>query len=402
MNKIRRIVGSGIFCCVMLALLSAPLEAHATQSLRKELGKAVAVLSDVIITQKQSQVGLGTIDAPPGVTTAPLIRLILREEFEKRKITVAITAADLNVKVEFRSESPEDKLAKEDGQPAVRFNLQLVDRAGRQLTDLQTGAVKDDNIAVEQGKLAVRVPGEETYVAVLQPQVTIPSDMSAAERKGILASAVSGQEDPPVILGTVVFAGKNSPYGVEILVNGMPRMPEAQGKEIFVPIQRGEKYKIRLVNNTAFEAASKVLIDGLSTFAFSELRHKDGERKGQPLYDTWIVSPRSGADVPGWHKRDQGPDNINAFQVTKYADSAAALVQQEQELGTITVSFAAAWPATEDPPAALNEPGVRRKGLPDATGIGAPETVGLKPVERTIGVVRANVRIRYSKPAPSE
>ena len=104
--------------------------------------------------------------------------------------------------------------------------------------------------------------------------------------------------------------------------------------------------------------------------------------------------------VPGWHKRDQGADNINAFQVTKYADSAAAIVQQEQDVGTIAVSFAAAWPAGQEPPADLKESGIKRKGLPDATGIGAPETVGLKPVNRTVGVVRANVRIRYSKPTP--
>lgn len=239
--------------------------------------------------------------------------------------------------------------------------------------------------------------------------MAIPADLSPLERAGFLRSAFEGKEDPPDIRGTVVFSGKRSPYGVEILVDGMPRQPTLQDREVIVAIARGETYKIRLVNTSSFDAAASVLIDGLNSFTFSEARQTRGERKGEPLYDCWMIpgavaegsqkqSPEA-VIVPGWHIRNGGIGGFKGFQVTGPPEEGAAIAPAGMARGTISVRFAAAWPVGEEPPAALKEPGITPKGQPDSTGIGQPETAETKPVERRIGVVRANVRIRYSEAA---
>jgi hypothetical protein len=267
----------------------------------------------------------------------------------------------------------------------------LVDSLGNPLTDISTGPIR-------QGEIDVKVPGEETTIELLQPTVSIPTDLPQLDRPGLIKSSLEGNENPPFIDGTKVFASRTSDYGLEILINGKPAKPELRDGAVFVPISRGETYEVRLVNRSKFDAAAKVSIDGLNTFAFSDMRNPDGPRKGQPRYDTWIVGPGQSAVVPGWHKRDKGPGNINKFRVTSYAESAAAILKQETDVGTIQAIFSAAWPAGQDPPAELNEPQIKRRGLPDATGIGPPASVALQPIKRDIGVVRASISIRYSIP----
>ena len=56
-----------------------------------------------------------------------------------------------------------------------------------------------------------------------------------------------------------------APAAAARLVEGLP----------FVEISRDEIYEIRLINNSPLEAAVQITIDGLSTFAFSEVRHQD-------------------------------------------------------------------------------------------------------------------------------
>jgi hypothetical protein len=96
----------------------------------------------------------------------------------------------------------------------------------------------------------------------------------------------------------------------------------------------------------------------------------------------------------GWHRTN---DAIEEFVITDYAKSAAAELKSTAPTGTVTASFAAAWP--KDKPAPADEPpdasGNSRSG--EAIGRGAQVAQKFVEVEPQVGVARATVSVRYTK-----
>ena len=177
-------------------------------------------------------------------------------------------------------------------------------------------------------------------------------------------------------------------------IRNRPRLPLVAGwlALAFTKIERGELYAVRLINDSNLDAAVQLSIDGLSMFAFSQLRHKDGSQKGEPLYTTVIVPATKSAIIAGWHVSN---DKTDKFLMTEYAKSAAATLNHTSNLGTITATFQAAWP--EGSPAPADEPGKRRGGTGDATGFGPRIDVKYEEVKRNLGVIRDTVSVRYAK-----
>ena len=80
-------------------------------------------------------------------------------------------------------------------------------------------------------------------------------------------------------------------------------------------------------------------IDGLSVFAFSENKN----------YIYWMVREKKTLTIPGWHRTNTKADS---FLVTEYAKSVVAeALPSSAAVGTITATFAAAWPKGGNPPA---------------------------------------------------
>src|SRR5262249_16916482 len=127
----------------------------------------------------------------------------------------------------------------------------------------------------------------------------------------------------------------------------------------FVNIKRGEVYAVKLTNRADHDVAATLAIDGLSMFAFSE--NKD--------YEVVIVPKGREGLIPGWPITNERSD---AFQVSQSARSAVAeLLPTSSSIGTISVSFKAAWPKDSEPPA--DEGNVKQGGRDaDATARGKP------------------------------
>ena len=114
------------------------------------------------------------------------------------------------------------------------------------------------------------------------------------------------QQDPTTAVeGTLVKARKDSPYAVEIRtksLNGtgatVPRKATLENGLAFVPIDKGELYEVRVVNNADHEIAVSLSIDGIDQFTFSEDRKADGT----PRFSHWIVGPRKDVIIYGWHR----------------------------------------------------------------------------------------------------
>src|SRR5262249_92508 len=146
----------------------------------------------------------------------------------------------------------------------LRIKAQLMDQFGD--TVVQVSA-KIDDIDVMAKLLAL------TFI----PDPFGTGDKAKKDADHKLRDAI---DNPQVaVLGSRIAAGRNSPYGMEVTIQRGNRFdarhPTEKDGLAYVPIHRGEIYRIRLYNDTPRPIAVELLIDGLSMFSFCELIDPD-------------------------------------------------------------------------------------------------------------------------------
>jgi hypothetical protein len=350
---------------------ASPLRAG--EGLRKELALVADGITKVVKEFGYDTIAVGEFTGPAELAASggAVITQTLTEELHKKGLTVQLRAP-IGLKGEFR-----DVKDKTTGLLAAQIKGAVTDRSGKVLFTFDRG-----------------VFGTETVASLFGATSDLPPDLNEKEASEKLEKQL---DNPKVhVAGTKVSATANSPYAVEILVapkSGaalQPRAPKIEEGLAFVGIRRGEVYGVRLINNTAHEAAVTLTIDGLNVFTFSEVR--DPKTK-QPRFGRVIVPAKGSVVIKGWHRTNELSEE---FLVTEYARSAAGSLGSTAKLGTITATFSAAWPKGGQPPS--DEPAGPSRSV-DATGRGAQFKEKYVEVEREIGVVREVVSVRYTRPA---
>jgi hypothetical protein len=372
----------------LLGLMLNGCPAAASEELRKELRDLAAEIKKVLDGEGADSIALGQFTGPANFPTSsgPSIGQILTEELKKVGVTVKVRAK-FGVKGTFAAAE----------QPAANADDA---RIGKKVLAIKLAASLVDSFDNPVGNFNFTrlIRGESTFLELIPVPVDLPPKEPEVERDKVLRKAFT---DPKTdIQGSVIRSDPNKPYAIEILVDGKPRPAAEKDGLAFVPIQRGEAYAVRLVNDSELEAAVQLRIDGLSMFAFSTLRQpekdvagKDNPKKGEPLYSVVILPPRSRADIPGWHVTNEKSD---LFLVTEFAKSAAAVLKPSGGIGTISATFQAAWEKDAEPPP--DEPGKKRgAGTGDATGRGPTVGKEYKEVLREMGVIRDVIAVRYTR-----
>ena len=190
----------------------------------------------------------------------------------------------------------------------------------------------------------------------------------------------------------LIRANQSSPYGIKILVKygeqykAIPFKQNDEGRPC-VDLKKGDIYKIELVNDSNYEAAAKVLIDGLNTFSFSEILDSD---KKYPLHNYHIIDKHDKSVVDGWEKNYE---RVYEFLTDNYGKgNQHPNLKPVQEIGVITVSFSVSY-----------EKNNRPDFITGTYSSGKFETVKGKEVdskttfvERGFGPVIDTISIRYS------
>jgi hypothetical protein len=387
----RRLVG--LAAVVGLLLLGRP--AAASEELRGVLRELAAEIKKALKGEgAASSIALGEFTGPATFPTSagPSIKQVLIEELKKEGVTVEETA-------KFGVTGSYSRTEKEATNPDDA-------RIGKKVLAVKLKASLVDSFDNPVGNFTFTrtIPGEATFLELIPVPVSLPPDGTELQRDKDLRDAFKA---PKInIKGSEIRSDANRPYALEILVEGKPREAKEKKGLAFVPIQRGEAYTVRLINNDDLEAAVQLRIDGLSMFTFSELRQPDQIRdgkgglidnpnKGEPRYSVVIVAPKSKADIPGWHVNNKKSDS---FLVTEFAKSGAALLKPTGDIGTISATFQKAWDKNADPP--RDEPGKKRGvGSGDATGRGPEVAKEYKEVQRELGVIRDSISVRYTREA---
>ena len=151
----------------------------------------------------------------------------------------------------------------------------------------------------------------------------------------------------------------------------------------FLNVEPGEIIAVRIIDNADHDLASTVMIDGLSMFAFRD----DKADKDEHV----VIGARSAGDVLGWFRNSKRSSVFLVADLPRDHPKAAFL-KNPARIGSITVTFAAAWERDSQKPA--DEPLTRQAAeiVP-----GAPIDAPYKTVNRHIGVHRAAVTVRYDK-----
>jgi hypothetical protein len=269
----------------------------------------------------------------------------------------------------------------------VRVTAEIIDANGGRVDEKQT-VVRDTGLVAE----------------LLGATVALPPAASREKRNEILHQMIDKPNFTPA--GTEIKSAPDRPFAVEILVTSKDQTPQKvkdwasvparavqqEDGQPFVEIKRDEVYAIRIHNNfeyedTKYEAAVAISIDGIDVFTFSEIRNP---KTNQPKY-THYVCPPGQSTIPGWHKTNERSDS---FLVAEYGKGAVSKVANASrgKVGVITVRFALAWKGDVVPDA---EKGARDAG--NEMGFGPPTKTELKEVVRQVGVVRDVINIHYTR-----
>jgi hypothetical protein len=353
--------------------------------LRYELSSVAEQVKRLLTAQGQDSISVGTISGPaqmPGSAGAGIVA-VLTEELGRRGIRVARRAA-LGLKGEYRAS---------DGRSESRGPRPANSSAKAAPAKILAAVLK---VRVEDGdgstllELKRETRDEATLAALfgLSYQQSFTNGAYQSQQAVVRNSFDTPQ---PALDGTMIKGGADSPYAVEILAKGddqryRARAPHVEDGLAFVPLRRGDVYAVKLSNRSDFDAAANLTIDGLSMFAFSK-------EKGDPRL---IIPAGKSVTIVGWYRTDEVSDE---FLITSYAKGAAAeLNASAEDVGTITVTFAAAWTDKRPPDEPRQvEMAADPADAADATGKGKQVEAKFTRVQREIGRTRAAVSIRYTK-----
>jgi hypothetical protein len=307
----------------------------------------------------------------PQISHGPGISLHLKRELALRDIKVDGKARYL-VEGEYI-----DNIDKKSRRVFIELSCRMIDR--------QMGNAVLAGFSPRRGFF-----GEEALIDFLTPAAVVLDPAATPQQAEESFVAQSDSEKPLVhVQGNKIFASDKREYGVEILVKKgagyVARKPEVKDGHIYVALQKDEPFAVRLVNDSEYEAAATIQIDGLNVFSFSDL-----VREGNAA-PRWMVAKKKETTVPGWPIRS---GLSHEFLVTEYAKSAVAeLNAADSHVGVITVTFSAAWP--KDGAAPKDEKAGARSR--DAVGRGAPLNTPFQVVPMRFGVTRAILNIRYQR-----
>ncbi len=152
------------------------------------------------------------------------------------------------------------------------------------------------------------------------------------------------------------------PFDVEILVRNpfdgkmTLRQPRFQGNEMFMPLEQGEVYSIRITNYTGRPALMRLMVDGLNTLpqkpksfnrgvyvvpANEQTTSESRVRVNLDAARPWVLDPAGGdtSMVRGFFSQTGAHAKYNEFVVVDAAESRAAGQGYVQQIGLITAAF---------------------------------------------------------------
>jgi hypothetical protein len=377
-----------------LLVFTARAEVHADQVQNVTLNQAVAdiarVVAKVVTAQNAKEIVVNPITDTVDLThtSGPGVTEKLIGQLRKLGLEPALKA-ELSFTGSYAVGEAETD-GKRQGFAVAKIAFQVKRRNGKVLLDSERDLdLKDQPRVTNQADIHTLAGGT----------VFVPPSAPAAENDRKVLDALDNKPGLFDIDGTKIRP-KGAPYAIQMLVapkssaagdKAPPRSAFQPGEVIardgfpFLKVEPGAAVALRIFNDADHEVATTVTIDGLSMFAFRDDK--------QDKSDHIVIDPHSTGDILGWFRNDQ---KSSVFLVSDLPrdTTTAEFLKNPARIGSITVTFAAAWEKDVQKPA--DEPAARQ-GQVEEIIPGAPVDAPYKVVKRHFGVLRAAVTVRYDK-----
>jgi hypothetical protein len=238
------------------------------------------------------------------------------------------------------------------------------------------------NTRRELSKIEISVADERELSILLGVTASLPPEASLEERQQRLSQALSRPRYE--IVGSQMYSGPERLYAMELVSDAQSFTPSIIDDEAVCIIPRGNQFAIRLTNNSPYEASARITVDGLSIFEFSSEIELTGE---------YLIPPGAVVMVPGWYINSQ---RTYDFKPNEYPTPLHVSSLSPPPVGIVSVTFAAAWPDDGDRP--TDEPPPSKSPANLVTGMGPTLKTEYVRANRTIGVVRGVISVRYGEP----
>ncbi len=384
------------FAGALLALLLVPAFGRADGSLGDALTQLANDIKKVCESEGKLRLTVGQFagrgDMARYSSSGPVIQIELGNLLKRIGLVIVEKKADFEVTGDYTEMEDTNT-----GRQFVLIKAELTDRQGiaKHLQGIQ-------NVDGKPQVTKYFVKKEPDLSKILGLTVQPPTTGGEKARIDAYKKAV---DDPKVTLGgTRIFAAPGSPFSLEILTayqkpgghverDYQAQRPTDKGGLAFVPIARDYVYGVRIYNDSDYSVAAHLCIDGLSMFHASTIRDK---KTGGPAYKYIILPPKSSYLVRGWFIDLK---NTDEFLVAEYAKSEAGKIGQTANLGTINVTYHAAWDKKNGHPPAdePKNPDEYAHSASDATARGDRITQNYQVVDYQTGVPRATISVRYTK-----
>ncbi|QDT71732.1 hypothetical protein [Lacipirellula limnantheis] len=411
--KAKSISAISVKSLLLLAVsVGSGAEALAADALSIELATLARSTKKFLSLSGGDSIAIGDFRGPAGKKYGPRIVETLKAELEKVELKIARTGIGIGGKY-IVSEIDDPNAERDSGLkvPIIKITAEFIDGSGNRLNTVPLQSIVwDEGMApLQDGEFTLTLrdpaskegyPDEGALIAAGAPGGQLRSNLKTpSERARAIGQLINSPDLMTSDDGSRLFAAGSKAYGVELLVNGARRPFTIEpDKTASVRLQLDETCEIGVLNQSGFDAAVAITIDGLSVFQFSELRHQDGPLKGEPLYAHFVVPPsQKGSLIRGWHLNNE---KSAAFRITSPEQSAVAELGKESDSGVVTVTFAAAWDAGQAPPP--GEPGLIRgdkRDGPKRMGRGDEFDFKIKEVQREVGKPRAVISFYYDRTA---
>lgn len=127
-------------------------------------------------------------------------------------------------------------------------------------------------------------------------------------------------------------ANPKCPYQLRIFVEGVNRkfVYHPQLDDVYVPLDPGESFSVRVTNKTNRKATVVAYVDGINIL-----------RMGRELPDQdcrfWGLNAKAEAEFSGFHTRSEGKDFVEPFRIVPFEEGVAPEQNFTDHLGLITV-----------------------------------------------------------------
>ncbi len=203
---------------------------------------------------------------------------------------------------------------------------------------LIVGSLTRKGPALGVGAKVVRLPGAEVVIA-RSTQIPLDPDLLALFGANLVVPAQPGGAPPgrDLLIQAALQPPANalqpqidpqSPFAVEVIVNGKAKPLYQRAKDLLVGVSRGEVYQVRLTNRGPRKVGVALQIDGLNSIG--------ARRDTASTCRKWVLRPGQILDVPGWQL---SAEQARQFVFVATEESLAARQRFTDEVGLITAAF---------------------------------------------------------------